>query len=86
MMRNQRVELHEMIQNMGTQPGFDGVRIFNKMGTIMYSTDNLEIGQGVDKQAEACCAVTRPQSAADARPTRSRPHLRVARWTPHAGV
>jgi len=54
MMRNQRVELHEMIQNMGTQPGFDGVRIFNKMGTIMYSTDNLEIGQGVDKQAEAC--------------------------------
>jgi two-component system, NtrC family, sensor kinase len=54
MLRNQRTELHEMIENIGTQPGFDGVRIFNKMGHIMFSTDAAEISEVVDKQAEAC--------------------------------
>ena len=32
MMRNQRTELHEMTENIGDQPGFEGVRVFNKVG------------------------------------------------------
>jgi two-component system NtrC family sensor kinase len=69
MLRNQRTELHEMIQNIGTQPGFDGVRIFNKMGHIVFSTDADEISQVVDKQAEACW---RCHAAGDPPPTLDR--------------
>lgn len=54
MMRNQRTELHEMTESFGDQPGFEGVRVFNKQGQIVFSTDAAEIGTAVDKQAEAC--------------------------------
>jgi two-component system NtrC family sensor kinase len=54
MMRNQRAELHEMIQSIGAQRGFDGLRVYNKMGSIVFSTDPREIGRTVDQRAEAC--------------------------------
>jgi len=54
MLRNQRTELHEMTESIGDQPGFDGVRVFNKQGQIVFSTATAEIGTTVDKKAEAC--------------------------------
>jgi two-component system NtrC family sensor kinase len=54
MLRNQRAELHEMIENVGSQAGMQGVRVFNKQGVIMFSTDKGEVGQKVDLRAEAC--------------------------------
>ena len=36
------------------QEGIDKVRIFNKEGTIIYSSDKEEVDAMVDKQAEAC--------------------------------
>jgi two-component system NtrC family sensor kinase len=54
MLRNQRTELHEIIQNVGDQPGIDLVRIYNKQGRIMFSTQGEEVGKKVDLQAEAC--------------------------------
>jgi two-component system NtrC family sensor kinase len=54
MLRNQRGELHEIIENIGTQPGIDLVRIYNKQGSIMFSTHADEIGRAVDLQAPAC--------------------------------
>jgi len=54
MMRNQRTELYEIIQNLGTQPGIDLVRIYNKQGFIMFSTRADEVQHQVDLQADAC--------------------------------
>jgi two-component system NtrC family sensor kinase len=54
MLRNQRAELHEMINNMASEPGLQGIRVFNKQGDIMFSSDPAEVGRRVDLQAEAC--------------------------------
>ena len=54
MLRNQRTELHETIQNLGDQPGIDLVRIYNKQGFIMFSTRAEEVQQQVDLGADAC--------------------------------
>ncbi len=54
MLRSQRTELHEIMQNLGTQPGIDLVRVYNKQGVIMFSTRADELRHQVDLQAEAC--------------------------------
>jgi histidine kinase len=54
MLRNQRESLHQIIQDVGRQPGIERVRVFNKDGTVMFSSLGEEIGQAVDMKAEAC--------------------------------
>jgi two-component system NtrC family sensor kinase len=54
MLRNDRVGLYEMMINMADQPGVVRVRIMNPEGVISYSTDPSEVGNTVDKSAEAC--------------------------------
>ncbi len=46
--------LHKIIEAAGQQSGVERIRIFNKKGTIMYSTLSGEIGKTVNMQAEAC--------------------------------
>ena len=54
MLLNQRESVHRIIQTIGKQEGIQKVRIFNKEGKIIFSTEALDIGKMVDKQAEAC--------------------------------
>ncbi len=54
MLRNDRVGLYEMMINMADQPGVVRVRIMNPEGVISYSTSAAEVGNSVDKSAEAC--------------------------------
>jgi two-component system NtrC family sensor kinase len=54
MLRNDRVGLYEMMVNMADQPGIIRVRIMNPEGVISYSTSGAEVGNSVDKRAEAC--------------------------------
>jgi sensor histidine kinase regulating citrate/malate metabolism len=56
MLRNQRDNMHQIIQAIGQQEGVEAVRVFNKQGRIMYSSRAQEIGHMVDMQAEACYA------------------------------
>jgi two-component system NtrC family sensor kinase len=56
MLRNDRVGLYEMMVNMADQPGIVRVRIMNPQGMISYSTSGAEVGNSVDKSAEACYA------------------------------
>ena len=56
MLRDQRDEVFQIINTIGHQPGISKIRIFNKEGKITFSTDNREVGQFVDKNAEACYA------------------------------
>lgn len=46
--------MHKTIETVGGQKGIVKVRIFNKDGMITYSSDKSEIGNMVDKKAEAC--------------------------------
>ena len=54
MMRNRRGDVREIIQTVGSEPGVDGIRIYNKAGEIIVSTDTTELFRRVDAQAEAC--------------------------------
>ena len=54
MFRNERAEIFEIIQAIGEQAGIARVRIYDKEGRVRYSTEAEEVGQEVDKSAEAC--------------------------------
>ena len=56
MLRNQREEVFHIINTIGHENGISRIRIFNKEGQISFSTDDEEVGQFVDKNAEACYA------------------------------
>ena len=56
MLRDQREEVFHIINTIGQQAGISRIRIFNKEGKITFSTDPQEVGQFVDKKAEACYA------------------------------
>jgi two-component system NtrC family sensor kinase len=54
MLRNDRDRIHESIRRIGEQESIDRVRVFNKSGEIIYSSDAADIGTMVDKKAESC--------------------------------
>jgi two-component system NtrC family sensor kinase len=56
MLKNLRDDLHQMIEVIGGQEGLEKIRVFNKDGQIMFSSDKDDIGEMVDKRAEACYA------------------------------
>ncbi len=56
MLQNRREDLHHQIETIGRAAGIERVRIFNKEGQVMFSSDREEIGLVVDKHAEACDA------------------------------
>ena len=54
MLHNDREALYNIIRELGSQPGIQRIRIFNKDGRITLSTDAHEVDTVVDKSAEAC--------------------------------
>src|SRR5450759_5253384 len=49
MLQNDRQSMRDHIRDMGSEQGIKRVRIFNKDGMIMFSTDAAEIGKAVNK-------------------------------------
>jgi two-component system NtrC family sensor kinase len=56
MLLNQRDRVHTIINTIGEQPGIQNVRVLNKIGEIIYSSHQEDIGKMVDKKAESCYA------------------------------
>jgi hypothetical protein len=54
MLRNQPAYVDSIIHDVADQEEIDRVRIFSKDGKIIHSTYTPEIGQTVDRKAEAC--------------------------------
>lgn len=54
MLINEREELYQTIQILGSEPGMESIRIYNKKGEIKFSTKENETAQIVDMKAEAC--------------------------------
>jgi two-component system NtrC family sensor kinase len=54
MLLNRREDVHQIINTIGTEKGVQGIRIYNKQGTIIFSTDSAELDKNVDVTAEAC--------------------------------
>ncbi|HEY4755340.1 MAG TPA: ATP-binding protein [Ignavibacteriaceae bacterium] len=56
MMLNQRDRIQQTINSIGTQPQIRDVRIINKVGESIYSSNANNINKMVDKRAESCYA------------------------------
>jgi two-component system NtrC family sensor kinase len=56
MLQNQWNMAYRIMDAIGSQEGVTRVRIFNKEGQILFSTDRSEAGKNVDKRAESCYA------------------------------
>lgn len=54
MLKDDRVTLGNIINNIGERESVEHVRIFNKKGLIMFSSHPAEIHQLVDKNAAGC--------------------------------
>ena len=54
MLLNQRERIHDTIRRLGNQRSIQRIRIMNKAGAVIYSSDETEIGRMVDKKAESC--------------------------------
>ena len=54
MLKKDRDEIHGHIRRIGQQESIDRIRLFNKTGEIIYSSDANDIGTMVDKKAESC--------------------------------
>jgi two-component system NtrC family sensor kinase len=58
MLENRRENLHRDIRSLGSlqEQGIRKVRVFNKEGRVMFSSDKEEIGTSLDIRGEACYA------------------------------
>jgi len=56
MLANNRESIHNIINTIGVDDCIGGVRLLNKEGEIIYSSENTDIGMMVDKKAESCYA------------------------------
>jgi len=56
MLQNRWEDAHHIMETIGKQEGVTRVRVFNKEGLILFSTDRTEVGGVVDKRAESCYA------------------------------
>ena len=54
MLLNRKDDVHQTIRQIAREPGIHGIRVYDKNGTIMFSTEDREIGTKVDLQADAC--------------------------------
>ena len=54
MLEFRRENVHRTIKALGQQKGMERIRIYNKEGGIVFSTDESEIGMKVNMEAEAC--------------------------------
>jgi two-component system NtrC family sensor kinase len=54
MLHNDRERIHSGIRRIGSQESIDRVRVFNKSGEIIYSSEADEIGRMVNKKTESC--------------------------------
>ena len=54
MLLNRREDVHQIVNTIGRETGLIGIRIYNKQGYIIFSTDSTEISKQVDMSAEAC--------------------------------
>ena len=54
MLLNRSEDVYQIINTIGTEEDVKGIRIYNKQGTIIFSTDSSEINKKVNLTAEAC--------------------------------
>jgi len=75
MLQNQSSYVDKIIQDVGAQNDIDRVRILSKNGTIIHSSERVEIGRQVDQEAESCLACHLDRKSKQESPMVGRPRI-----------
>jgi two-component system NtrC family sensor kinase len=75
MLQNQPSYVDKIIQDVGAQSDIDRVRILSKNGTIIHSSQEVEIGRQVDQEAESCLACHLKEESQQRSPMVGRPRI-----------
>ena len=75
MLANRPAYVDSIIQDVGSQGSIEKVRVLSKDGTIIHSTYFPEIGQKVDRKAEACVLCHRSDAALEQVPQSQRTRI-----------
>jgi two-component system, NtrC family, sensor kinase len=75
MLLNRKSDVYEIINDLGKQPGINGIRIYNKLGVITFSTEKREQGKIIDLKAEACFGCHGSDRPLESVPSRSRERI-----------
>jgi len=77
MLANRPAYVDSIIQDVGSQGSIEKVRVLSKDGSIIHSTYFPEIGQKVDRKAEACVLCHRSDAALEQVPQSQRTRIFV---------
>jgi len=72
MLLDRSEDVHQIITTIGGEPGVEGVRVYNKRGEIIFSTNKNEESTVVDMKAEACHACHAYEKPLESLPTVNR--------------
>jgi two-component system NtrC family sensor kinase len=75
MLQNQPSHVDQIIKDVAAQKDIDRVRILAKDGTVIHSSQQEEIGQMVDQEAESCLACHLDARSREASPMVGRPRI-----------
>ena len=75
MLLNNRSHISETIRTIGRQAFIQEVRILNKEGITIYSSDSTAIGHTVDKKADACYACHTANEPLESLPIKERTRI-----------
>jgi two-component system NtrC family sensor kinase len=75
MLTNRPAYVDNIIRDVSTQGSIEKVRILSKDGTIIHSTYSPEIGQKVDRKAEACVLCHRSETSLEHVPQSQRSRI-----------
>jgi two-component system NtrC family sensor kinase len=80
MLHNDRKRIQDSIRRIGSQETIDGIRVFNKAGEVIYSSDPAEIGLMVNMEATSCyrCHLT----GTPVKLLKEQEHMRIFRTDP----
>ncbi len=68
MLLNRKEEVQHIVAAVGDEPGMEGIRIYNKIGEVVFATVSSDIHSRVDVNAEACISCHAGQELAHAQP------------------
>lgn len=54
MLLNKKEDVHHTIRRIARGPGVAGIRVYDKRGAIIFSSDKNEVGKRVDMKADGC--------------------------------
>ncbi len=75
MLLNRSEDVYQIITMIGREPGVEGIRIYNKRGEIIFSTDKNEEHTAVDMRTEACYGCHNQEKPLDSLSTSNRTRI-----------